>query len=546
MIGVLVDYATPSSFHSERDRALLGLSANARRPVRFRARVKENVLPLRMALQTLGELIWSDDTWISKDDYRAAVLDPVITVHDDRLFFEAFSQDQSVYGLVIADRRMFEVEGEVQTGTTNVDFTAWLWAALREMRSSRDTWLRIESGGFEVVTQSSGGRYEAKVELPESWVRGFLQLQEAMAFPGTRVKVKPVDLLAAVRFLRLTKSKVSPRALRYEFPPGADARIVLEPWEKVVALRGATHNYDRERVIRTWGRRRLRLIEPLLPFADSVDIYLKGRALPSFYSVQLPGVTFVLGLSGFTGTTWTGSGSFDLLSGGAVDEARVAAAVPILEKAQVISALELGEALHVSTEEATRVLIRLCRRGRVMYDVEARKYRHRELFEVPIDEAKFHPPDERSEAAQLLIERKQVRVTTAAPRETKKLRHLKTPDGPIDREIIYRDWLVIGEVADRAPVEIVVNDVGRIIFGTCTCAFFEEHLLNQGPCVHMIALYAGSDEQRRDLPTSVEASPEAIAENARTSPWRDDDDGVAGDEADDESGEHDDRGEEES
>src|SRR5438045_7435439 len=79
-------------------------------------------------------------------------------------------------------------------------------------------------------------------------------------------------------------------------------------------LRGAEHNYIEPRVIRTWGRRRLNLIEPLLPFATSVDIYLKGRGLPSFYVVKMPDLTFVLGLSGWTEQSWTELGSFDLLA----------------------------------------------------------------------------------------------------------------------------------------------------------------------------------------------------------------------------------------
>src|SRR5690606_34959329 len=108
--------------------------------------------------------------------------------------------------------------------------------------------------------------------------------------------------------------KVSPRALRYEFPPGEEARIVLEPFEEVFVLKGTEHNYDQLRVIRTWGRRRLKLLEPLLPHAEEVNIYLKGRALPSFYAVKMPGLTFLLGLSGWTVQRWTGAGSFDLLS----------------------------------------------------------------------------------------------------------------------------------------------------------------------------------------------------------------------------------------
>ena len=300
MVPFAATYASASAFRSERERALLGLSADGRRPVRFHARLKRHgALYLRLALQALGSVLWSADTWRPDANFRF-VLDPVVTVHPDRLLFETFSQDQSVYGLVSAERSLFEPEGEVVCGTTNVDFTAWLWAALGEMRSSRDTELRIEPIGLEVQTTGAGGRFERKVDLPEEWVRGFLQLQEAMAFPGTRLRARPVDLLAALRFLQTNRARVSPRALRYEFEPDQEVRLVLEPWEQVVPLKGSTHGYPEKRVVRTWGRRRLKLLEPVLPYADAVDVYLKGRALPSFYAVQLPGVTFLLGLSGWT------------------------------------------------------------------------------------------------------------------------------------------------------------------------------------------------------------------------------------------------------
>src|SRR5262249_59296408 len=126
---------------------------------------------------------------------------------------------------------------------------------------------------------------------------------------------RPADLLAAVRFLRYSKAKVSPRAIRYEFEPGQDARLVLEPWERVIPLEAAQHNYTELKTTRVWGRRRLKLIEGLLPFAEAVDIYLKGRALPSFYAVKLPSMTFLLGLTGWSGSGFAGTGGFDLLSG---------------------------------------------------------------------------------------------------------------------------------------------------------------------------------------------------------------------------------------
>lgn len=503
MIPFFVDYASPSVFESTRDQAQLGLAANQRRPVRFHGHVVRHLFPMRIALRALGEVIWSDDAWFG--DW--AILDPVVTVHPDRLFFEAFSQDQSAYGLLIVDPAIFETEGEIRTGTTNVDFTAWLWAALGEMRTSRQTWFRVEAGGFEVQTLGAGGRFEQKVDLPDAWVRGFLQLQGAMAMPGTRVSCRPVDLLAALRFLRFTKAKVSPRALRYEFEPDRPVRIVLEPWEQFFALKGAEHNYTELRTIRTWGRRRLKLIEPLLPFAESVNIYLKGRALPSFYAVRLPGMTFVLGLTGWSGQKWTETASFDLMTiGGKEDPSQLAPCRDLLASRFTAGVEDVAAALGVNKETASRLLVRLCKQGRALYDVEARRFRHRELFEQPVDEAKLYPPDIRRERVESLLQEGRVSVASVLPRETVKTRKLKTPDGPVTRQIIYRDWQVTGTAGDQTSVTLVVNDEGRLLFGTCACEFFKENLLNKGPCEHLAALLVASEAQRKDLPTS-EAAP---------------------------------------
>jgi hypothetical protein len=68
-------------------------------------------------------------------------------------------------------------------------------------------------------------------------------------------------------------------------------------------------------------------------------------------------------------------------------------------------------------------------------------------------------------------------------------------------------------------VEIVVNDTGRIIFGRCTCPHFGEHLMNQGPCEHMLALFKASDGLRADRPSSLPVDAPAVA-RARTQPAR--------------------------
>ena len=164
-------------------------------------------MQVRLVLQTLGELVWRNDEWTSREDYVPFTLDPICTVHPDRVFFEAFSGDQSAYGLAIVDRAVFATVGEVTHGTTNVDFTRWLWNALGEMRSSRTTTFKISSGGFGVATKGETcARFEEKVDVPDPWVRGFLQLQGAMALPGTRLAVRGLSGPTWLRWWSMIRS----------------------------------------------------------------------------------------------------------------------------------------------------------------------------------------------------------------------------------------------------------------------------------------------------------------------------------------------------
>ena len=287
---------------------------------------------------------------------------------------------------------------------------------------------------------------------------------------------------------------------------------MLEPWEQIVPLEGAEHNYSELKLTRVWGRRRLKLIEGLLPFAESVDIYLKGRALPSFYSVKLPGMTFLLGLTGWSEGGFTSTGGFDLMQdAAAADSAHLGAVLDMLRECYHVGLTEVAEAHGLSRAEAERVLVRLCRQGRCMYDVQTRRYRHRELFEAPADEAIYFPPDRRRELADELLTAGQVRIDACIAEETKKIRNFRMPTTgemvqKVAREITYRDWRVTGSAGDAKPVEIVVNDTGRIIFGRCSCAFFEENLMNRGPCEHMIALFKASGDLRIDAPASRDVS----------------------------------------
>jgi hypothetical protein len=288
--------------------------------------------------------------------------------------------------------------------------------------------------------------------------------------------------------LRQNRAKTAPRALRYEFLPGSEVQIVLEPWEQVIPLRETEHNYSEKRVIRTWGRGRLRLLEPLLPHAEGVTVYLKGRALPSFYAVRLPGVTFVLGLSGWTGNSWTdGAAGLGELAQQGSDEV-LARALEALRDRHALGEGALARALGVEREAATAALVRLCRHGRAVYDVERREYRHRELFETPIDEARYFPPDPRQFQARAWLATGAVRVAESWLEEVRKVRKVKSPHGPAEKEVTYRMRRLKGAAGEQQAVEVVLSESGRILFGTCGCPFFQDNLLGRGPCEHILAL----------------------------------------------------------
>src|SRR5262249_38238020 len=120
------------------------------------------------------------------------ILDPVITVHPDEVFFEAFSRDESSYPRLGVKHELFEDVGPLACGTTNIDFSARLAEGLERMRTYRVTRFAIAPAGLAVAAHGASGgdvHVEKKIDLPESWVRGFLQVQSAMTLSMPRFTI---------------------------------------------------------------------------------------------------------------------------------------------------------------------------------------------------------------------------------------------------------------------------------------------------------------------------------------------------------------------
>jgi hypothetical protein len=397
--------------------------------------------------------------------------DPVITVSPDVLFFECFSSDESSYGCLNVERDAFETQTDVALGTTNVDYSWRLYEHFQEIRSYRQTQFAIDPLGFEVqTTPDAAGYREEKIDLPQSWLRGFATLQSAMSLPTRRVPVSRDGLYAVLAFLKRHKAKASPRAVRFELTPGQPVTIVLEPWEKRIVLHTTPYPGPKAEVVRTWGRDRLRVLGRVLPLLDAADVYLLGTGLPSFWVMRMGEMKLTLGLSGWTANDWTSGGSaIDQLAPPVKpgdDVMKLIAAAFRENPTWTLGALTLRTKAPAAVVSAG--LNELALLGQVIHDLPHEVYRWRQVMPVTLSAEVIGPDNPETVAAREITGWK-VRVASDKT-DAKGQRH------------------VVATVDGRSTAELVLDRDDRIVGGKCGCSYFYTGGLRKGPCRHLQAI----------------------------------------------------------
>lgn len=408
-----------------------------------------------------------------KERHLSWLFDPVVTVHPDEVFFECFSKDESSYGRLGASYEVFRDVGEVAYGTTNVDYSYALYDEFQRIRSYKTTTFEVDPSGFETKTEHAAAHKEVKIDLPDSWVRGFLQVNSAMALPTTTVELDPTDVHNVCHVLRRRRETKGPRSMRYELTPGMPVRIVFEPWGTEVRCPRSFYAGRQERTIRVWGRRRLLTLERLIPVARRFTVHLLGTGMPSFYVADLGDMSFTLGLSGWTANDWSSAASFDLLAPRAdVDEATKRRVFDALAYTRFDTADTLASRLGLDRAVVLGALGAWAQAGRAMFDLNKGIYRHRELSRdpLPVDALRFASP--REESASRLVAARAVTVSE------------RTVDAAASVTLL-------GAVRDgerRYDVTLTVDGDERILRAACTCDWHVRNKLYKGPCEHILAL----------------------------------------------------------
>ncbi|HVR85385.1 MAG TPA: hypothetical protein VMU54_13805 [Planctomycetota bacterium] len=394
---------------------------------------------------------------------RLTPCDPVITVAPDVVFFECFSADESSYGCLTVERdAMFKGAASVQTGTTNVDYSWALYDHFQTLRTYRATRFHVDPSGFEVRARGGPGIREEKIDLPETWLRGFLQIQAAMTLPSRKISLDRDCVYSILAYLRRHKAKRSPRALRLELSPGRSPEVVLEPWEERVLSRN-TRWEGTPQTVKVWGRQRLLVLARTLPLADGIDVYLLGSGLPSFWVVRMGEMRLTLGLSGWTVNDWTRASAVDLLAPQAeIPPETVRVMAEALQARQSMRETEFGGRPDV----VRAALFRMARLGQSIQDLAAGVVRWRQVM----------PPD--------------VAIATAVP-ENPEAAASRTLRAQIERDEKLPSGLrVVVALVGPVKTEALFDVDGVFKRAKCMCSHFYKGGLRKGPCRHLLAVRA--------------------------------------------------------
>ena len=395
--------------------------------------------------------------------------DPIVTVGPDVVFFECFAKDESSYGCLSVDRGAFDGHQDAGLGTTNVDYSLALYEHFQTLRSYRKTRLVVDPAGFEVQVEGREEYREEKIDLPPSWLRGFGQLQAAMAFPMERIVLPVETVYSILAYLARHREKSGPRSLRFLLTPGQPVRIVLEPWQVVVEAKGPAWSGEAPQEIKVWGRRRLFALARLLPLAERFEVALLGSGLPSIWIAHLGEMRFTLALSGWTTNDWTSGSNLDLLAGSIEADVEVIDAVgDFLEEEPKAKLAEIAASTRFEPKRILPALHHLAKRGQLVNDFVEGCVRWRPILSVPLSEKVLGPEHPELIEARKLHQEKKVQVRR------------KEQVGP-------GRTLQVAKIGGESTEAIFDLD-GKLSKARCSCSYYRKSALRAGPCRHLLAL----------------------------------------------------------
>jgi len=367
----------------------------------------------------------------------AKLKDPIVTAGNEKIRFEGFSQCAGVYARV--DVLPNGHDGEfLENGTTNVDFNQPMISALSRIHRTEKVLLSV--GRKDVSLHNDGGKVvERKVPLPVKWIKGLASVQIFLSQVENSFSFNRIQ--AAQLFQSLPNGK--PKEDYYLTQRGA--RPVFSP------VRSAN-------AVCIGGVHRLRLLEPLLPLADTLRVFPHPDMQSTTWQLYFGGVRFSLSLSR---DAWRGFSGEGAALEGLVEEIPddwLDAFDRYSYANQAFNPALMAIDEDLDPEKINNLAARLSSMGLLGFDLDENYFFYRRL---PFKLSRILSLNPRLKDAEKLL-----------------------TEGKVD---------IISDKDGRVEARVAGTGVNHTVILTaeterCTCTWFARHQGERGPCKHLLAV----------------------------------------------------------
>ena len=366
--------------------------------------------------------------------------DPIVTAGNNRLRFEGFSHCAGVYARV--DVLPDGHDGEFpESGTTNVDFNAGMISALN--RIGRQESVVMSVGPKEVGLYHQGEKVvERKVPLPVKWIKGLTTVQIYQSVAERLYSFNRIQTLQL--FQTLPKSSVK-----------CDYYLVVRGQKPVFSPVKSLN------AVCIGGLHRLRLLEPLLPFADELRVFVHPTMQSTTWQLYFGPVRFSLSLSRECWRGFSGEGAaLDALIED-IPSRWIEAMDKYSYANQQFNPTLFAIKEHIDLDRVDSLAARLATMGLLGFDLDENSYFYRRL---PFKTERIMNLNPRMVAAEKLLEERKVEILSHNEKRT-------------EARVAGSDGVRHTVILDRE------NGKER-----CTCTWFSSNQGERGACKHILAV----------------------------------------------------------
>lgn len=433
-------YARPSGLvkHGNEEELFLSkyseIQKNTDAPCFFWGNIANPFIMAR-CLITLSNIVKSS---FNMSPFQLSLLkDPIVTAGNGRIRFEGFSHCAGVYARV--DVLPDGLDGEfLENGTTNVDFNQPMLTALGSIRQKEKVMLSI--GRKEVGLHMEGSKVvERKVPLPTKWIKGLSTVQIYLS------KAEEAYTFNKIQTLQLFRG----------IPKGTVKN------DYYLTVRGNTPMFTPVKAanaICIGGLHRLRLLEPLIPYIDSMKVFPHPTMQSTTWQLYFGNIRFSFSLSrdAWRGFSGEGAALESLIE--EVSDEWIDALDKYAYANQAFNPTLFAINEQLDFDRVDNLTTRLAAMGLLGYDLDDNQFFYRRL---PFKLNRIMSLNPRMKGADKLIEEGKVEIVSNTPQRIE-----ARVEGSGVRHTVILD-----------------NQIER-----CTCEWYSKYQGERGPCKHVLAV----------------------------------------------------------